>query len=333
MHKETRDVDQEIIEKYNKFLEKAESIEDEKNENDNNKNKKEIDDIIKVKGSKVNTSIKTSVITLILCFCIVIASFFVCNMYFMGYFENFFRLLMDYYQTQENRHFFLINSIIFQKLFLIENKETFQDSFKDFLNKTITNEQKLNSFIVNGSFKKFNPLINKLTTENVCKFFSDNAKLAYSNNITVLKSQMCDFEDSPYKKIINKSLNEIINYIINFLDTQNNEFYIMKSKDVQSLLKFINSEDFEFIQVLIQFVIRQSIFVVLDYLEKDFNNEITFFFNSTIMIFVIIVIILGFIQVLINYFSQRIFKEIKKVNMFLISILPNEYVNKILDEV
>jgi len=143
---------------------------------------------------------------------------------------------------------------------------------------------------------------------------------------------MCNSTASEYHKIINKSLYEIISYIINQLDTMNNDIYKLNQRDINSLSKFFTYDDLEFIQVLSQYVVRQSIGIVLDKLNSDFKTGTNYYYQVSVVNFAIFIVFLCIVQSLAMYVSRRIFKDIKKVNKFLISILPNEYINKLLDE-
>jgi len=216
----------------------------------------------------------------------------------------------------------------------MENQQDILPKFQTLLNNTIINEQSITDFTVERSYLNFDPMIYQLNKDSICNFFivNQNANIKLSNSITILNQGICTDTNLIYNKVIHKSLTEIINYMINYLNSKNNDFYLLYPKNMKNLEDFVLDDELELVQILSQYVVRQAISVILDKLSVDFDTQIKYYFELSVSLYVIFLVFLCFALVVAIFLAYIIFKEIKKFNMLLISIMPNEYISRLLIE-
>jgi len=216
----------------------------------------------------------------------------------------------------------------------MENQQDILPKFQTLLNNTIINEQSITDFTVERSYLNFDPMIYQLNKDSICNFFivNQNANIKLSNSITILNQGICTDTNLIYNKVIHKSLTEIINYMINYLNSKNNDFYLLYPKNMKNLEDFVLDNELELVQILSQYVVRQAISVILDKLSVDFDTQIKYYFELSVSLYVIFLVFLCFALVVAIFLAYIIFKEIKKFNMLLISIMPNEYISRLLIE-
>ena len=305
-----------IIDKYMKYLEKSDD-------------KKSHIQIINSKKPIVRTSLLTII------FALIISSCFLIKIYTQLNIEEFLNLIIDYYDFHDKRNYYLLNSILLFKLYVITSKQEIYPNYTTFLNNTIYNEEKISSFILKDSYLNFDKLIYDIDTMSICDFYITNSKLIQlSNNVTVLDTKICSQINSndTIHKIFDKSLTEIINYIINYLDSKNNDLFMMSSKQPDNIKQFLKDDEFEIIQILAQYVVRQSIAVIVDKIHSNYNIKMKEYYEICIVLFIIFLIFLCLGLVTANYLTYMIFNSIKKINNLIVSILPNEFIIAKLNE-
>jgi hypothetical protein len=317
---EKKEQDNNFMEKYNKFLDY--DVEE--------KNKKKVENEITLEGSK-NILIKTSLLTLL--FCILLSAYFLIVIMIDLNMNDFVDLTLDIFDFQQKRGFYLINSIIFFKHSIISDSKISLNTFLSFYNESLINEAKLQTFAMMDNYKNYDDILMEIDTTNICYFFGNNSQLFLSNNLTVLSPQICS-DVNNFQGVIEKSLFEILSILSNnyMIDLYNNYTNLQDKTSIQQLVNLLNHPNLQLTQILSQFVIRQSIFVLIDEINSVFDKKIDFYYALSIshcILFLLFVIIVVSIS---NLVSFNIFKEKKKRNELIILLLPYEYIRKQMEE-
>ena len=142
---------------------------------------------------------------------------------------------------------------------------------------------------------------------------------------------MCYDEESNVTELINKSLSEVVLYTSNFLRQKFNSYYLL-DKTEDSILSFLNDDLLEYVWLLTQFVIRQSVFSISEMLNKNFSNKINQYSTLCIVLFIVFVAIIITVIFVANILAFCVFKNKQKRNMLLITLMPDEFIIRQIEE-
>ena len=254
---------------------------------------------------------------------------------------------LDFYQ---HRFDYITNILIGYKFLILKltddeeynkiyNEEIYENFIRNF-NGSIENEQKIQTFVFDKTYKLFDTIVHIFdNTESVCYFIVDeiipnsinnnnyDIKYSLSNNLLKLSKEVCDNEDSlnNITNVINKPLIEIILFIDNYFREGMNT-YKKINKTYENIYSYLNESKFEYIQLLIQFVVRQSVFVISEILKDNFSNKIDFYHDISIVFYITFVLIIGICLIIANLFVCVIFNGKKVRNELLIALIPDEFI-------
>ena len=353
-----------ILSNYKKYLEAEEKEkkgeednEEQANFNNKPKNYKEV----KIIGSK-----STTVYILIIIFicCIVLSLYFGINIIINFNSNESNSISLSYLDFHQNRGYFILSSILYYKLYISTNNDFYMSTYKNFLTEATLNEQNIQVFLLNGKYKDFDENIFNIDSGSLCDYFIDLVKtntFNLSNNITVFSESNC--KKSPkLEPITNKGLTQINLYIINYLRDKFNLFYMylfenkkldynsfyynelinfiendelkrilenkpnIKDPLYSNLVYFLNQNNFEAIEILSQFAIRQATFEINSsifnkiFKESISNIRISYIYSAIFIVQGIIILIGS------RYLSSNMIFIKKKRNDLLIKILPYQFI-------
>ena len=142
---------------------------------------------------------------------------------------------------------------------------------------------------------------------------------------------MCLDEENNVTELINKSLSEVVLYTSNFLRQKFNSYYLLDKME-DSILSFLNDDLLEYVWLLTQFVIRQSVFSISEMLNKNFSNKINQYSTLCIVLFIVFVAIIITVIFVANILAFCVFKNKQKRNMLLITLMPDEFIIRKIEE-
>ncbi len=257
---------------------------------------------------------------------------------------------LDFYQY---RFDYITNTLIGYKFLILKltddeeyNKFYNEDIYKNFIknfNGSVENEQKIQTFVFDKTYKLFDTIVHIFdNTESVCVFIVDEIipnslnnnndnkykkKYSLSNNLLKLSIEVCNNNNSlnNITNVINKPLIEIILFIDNYFREGMNT-YKKISKTYENIFSYLNETKFEYIQLLIQFVVRQSVFVISEILKENFSEKIDIYHYISIVFYTTFVLIIGICLVIANLFVCTIFNGKKVRNELLITLIPDEFI-------
>ena len=289
--------------------------------------------IIKEKKVTVNTFLIFFLFVIILC------GFFSLLLVFDFKLNNYVNTILSYLHFQHHRFYYSVNNVLWFELLLIKSTNDninteFLELYLDFLNGTFTNEEQFHKYIIDSSFKQFNSAIQAFDSESNCVIFSegyiDKQQIHLSNNISKLTREICDDASTNVTVQVNKPINEIILYSGNVLRKMFNLFYL-EDKTEDNILKRLNDDLLQYIIILSQFVIRQSVHSICNILNKDFSDFINRYSMLCIALFVVFVAVIIIVIFVANVCAFLVFKGKKRRNILLINLMPDEFIIKQLE--
>ena len=332
--------DEELINKYKRFNE------------DNRKKRSGFDNktrILNEENSERHIKIlksKTLFITILIFsfLSFFIIAFFICLIIMDKQIKDFINNILDILDFYQRRFSYTSNAIIsFKNIVLKSSTDSIDDYISDDIlffqhsyNSSIENEEKIQKFIFETALNNFDDLIFDFDNQiSVCYLLLDKIinKYRLSNNLTLLTNEICSKTDTLYNmtNVLNKPLIGIILYEDFYLrDKFNNFLKLNKTKDI--ILSYLDDNKLEFIQLMTQYVLRQSNFVICNVLKNNFKSRIKKYYTLSIIVFAIFVL-----TSLILFFAENIIilmisKYKKSRNELLTSIIPNEFIMQLFEK-
>ena len=286
--------------------------------------------IIKEKAIFVNA------IFILFFFIVILCGFFALLLVLDYRLNHYIEIILSYLTFYQHRYYYTVNNVIWSKmLYITSTNETYNEiylnKFTSFLNYTIQNEELYHSFIIDKSYLKFNPLITDFELKSLCVLYTTTNTFKLSNNITQITEAICNDTNTNTTDVSNKSLSEIVIYVANFLREKYNEYYQMDKTD-SNKINFLNDELLEFVALLSQFYIRQSLFTIEEMLNDNFTHEIDKYSTLCIVLFIVFVIITIIVIFIANICTFLVFKTKKNRNTLLIALMPDEFIVKQIEE-
>ena len=332
--------DEELINKYKRFNE------------DNRKKRSGFDNktrILNEENSEKHIKIlksKTLFITILIFsfLSFFIIAFFICLIIMDKQIKDFINNILDILDFYQRRFSYTSNAIIsFKNIVLKSSTDIIDDYivddilfFQNSYNSSIENEEKIQKFIFETALNNFDDLIFDFDNQiSVCYLLLDKIinKYRLSNNLTLLTNEICSKTETLYNmtNVLNKPLIGIILYEDFYLrDKFNNFLKLNKTKDI--ILSYLDDNKLEFIQLMTQYVLRQSNFVICNVLKNNFKSRIKKYYTLSIIVFVIFVL-----TSLILFFAENIIilmisKSKKSRNELMTSIIPNEFIIQLFEK-
>lgn len=267
---------------------------------------------------------------------------------------------LSYLDFHEKRGYYILSSILFFKLYATTDNSYYLSTYKDYLSKALINEQNIQTFLLSGEYNKFSIDIFTIDSSSICDYFlkvNDNSSL--SNNVTHLTEGSCNSE-TKIVPITNKGLTQINLYIINYLKDKYISYYekswsnynlnytsfdytnyyffgeyadkyttntnVTKEEAESNLVYFLNMNEFEIIEILSQYAVRQAINeinnILLNKLDNQEDKNLTIIIIYSIIYLILAVLILVFTHLI----SSSVIFVKKKRNDILMKMLPYQFI-------
>ena len=333
-----RNSDDEIIIRYKRYAEDTKKKRN--NFLTNNENAQllteENEQNLGIKILKESTNVFKAVYILFF-FIFILCGFFALLLVFDYNLNHYIKNMLGYLTFYQNRYYYSVNNLIWAEMvFITSTNKKFDayylEKFNDFLNKSLLNEERYHIYVVNQSYLHFDQRIQRFELESLCDLYTKTDSLfELSNNISRLSVDMCYDEESNVTELINKSLSEVVLYTSNFLRQKFNSYYLL-DKTEDSILSFLNDDLLEYVWLLTQFVIRQSVFSISEMLNKNFSNKINQYSTLCIVLFIVFVAIIITVIFVANILAFCVFKNKQKRNMLLITLMPDEFIIRQIEE-
>ena len=332
--------DEELINKYKRFNEDNRRKRigfDRKRILDDENGEKQIT-IVKSKTLLIFTVLVFSLLALF------IIAFFICLILMDNKIKSYINNILNILDFYQRRFSYTSNSIIsFKNIVLKSSTDLSTDNintdiqfFEKSYNASIENEEKIQKFIFETALNNFDDLIFDFDNEiSICNLLLTKiiGKYRLSNNLTLLNDEICSKTDTLYNMtlILNKPLIGIILYEDFYLRDKFNNFFILnKTKD--AILSYLDDNKLEFIQLMTQYVLRQSIFVICNVLKNNFRSRIKSYSTLSIIVFAIFVLTSLILFICENISVLFISKYKKSRNELLTSIIPNEFICQLFEK-
>lgn len=333
-----RDSDGEIIIRYKRYAEDTKKIKN--NFLSSNENSQllteENEQNLGIKIMK-ESSIVFKAVYILFFFIFILCGFFALLLVFDYNLNHYIKTILGYLTFYQNRFYYSVNNLIWAEMLFITSTNTnfngdYLEKFNEFLNKSLLNEESYHIYVVNQSYLHFDQRIQKFELESLCNLYTKSeAVFELSNTISRLSVEICFDEENNVTELINKSLSEVVLYTSNFLREKFNSYYLL-DKTEENILSFLNDDLLEYVWLLTQFVIRQSVFSISEMLNKNFSDKINQYSTLCIVLFIVFVAIIITVIFVANILAFCVFKRKQKRNMLLITLMPDEFIIRQIEE-